>query len=116
AFRTSGESEVGTPIAVAPAARAASMPDTASSTTTHARAGTPILDAASRNRSGAGLPRDTSAVVHTTSKSGARPVSSSENATFLGLLEDAIALGTHRRAIISGTPGKAHKTPRARSS
>ena len=88
-----------------PAPRAARTPRSESSTTTHASGATPSRLAASRNTSGAGLPRATSTPDTVVWNSGRTPSAMSVMSITAGDDDDATARRTPRAASARGTSG-----------
>lgn len=88
-----------------PAARAARTPRSESSTTTHACGATPSRLAASRNTSGAGLPRATSTPDTIVANSSRTPSVASVVSMMRGADDDATASRTPRAASARGTSG-----------
>ncbi len=98
----------GISIGLHPAAWAARIPENASSNTRHCGGGTPILDEAKRNMSGAGFPCTTSSPVTITSNISARSAARMLSSTRLRIELDATAVRTpfsRHIANILRTPG-----------
>ena len=94
-----------------PAARAAVTPGTLSSMTRQASGTAPMVAAAWRKRSGAGLPRATMVEEKMRpSKSGSRPVSPREWRRRTGSLLDATQDGRSRAVTASATPAMARSS------